>query len=511
MGEDGSVRSGWRPRADRAMARLYEAWLRGSAAVLARRRLTLTAGAGLCVAVVAWIALAVLQDFPNSGDEYCYLYQSDTFAQGRLWNTPRPLQAFFDFYHVREVDGRLFSVFPPGWPAVLAAARLARFPLWLVNPLLSAASLVLLFALGRRLHGETGALAAVAVTFLSSFFLFNGASYFAHALCSVEILAYAYFGIRAIDERRVMWAALAGVAVGTALLTRNYTAVWAGLPFGLALLGKGRFGLKAVVAAMAGGAPFAAALLAYNAATMGHPFALAMGGGFEAYDTRWFPPGWVGRAIDITTGHLVKFVAWTPPALIGLYAWWWRRTPRQDWRFTDFVFPSLVVAYFIYVDRGGNQYGPRYYFEALPFIALAAVAPLFREESFAGKTPAARTAFRALALSVVAAVPLFAWHAAVESRVIWERREPYRLAARQDLDHAVVFLGTKAGLRRPMSTLDLTRNGADRTARVLFVHDLGEDNARLMRAYAGWAFYRYRMDPDLGHGVLEPVAAPPGG
>ncbi len=483
----------------------YNGLLRAADAVLARRRAAFVASGVLCVGALAAIALFVLQDFPNSGDEYSYLYEADTIVHGRTSNPAHPLQPFFEFTWVRQAGDRVFSIFPPGWPAVLAAARLARLPLWLVNPVMGWLSLVVLFLLGRRLYGERTALLAAGATFASSFFLLNGGSYFSHTICSLQILAVAYFGLRAIEDQRALFAALAGAAAGAALLTRNYSAAWCTLPFVWALARRGRFGLKALAAAGATGVPFVIAYLAYNASTMGHPFVTGLSGHFGHFDTQFFPSYWIARAFENLGGRIVSIASWTPPALAGLYGWWWLRTPRSAWRFTDFIFPCLVFGYFIYMDRGGNRYGPRFWYDAFPLMVLAATSMVTREPSFAEKPPSGRFATYLFAASMLACLPLFAWHAANESRVIWARREPFRLAGGQKLDHAVVFLSTRTGGERSMSAKDLTRNGADQDGPVLFVLDLGPENEKLMRYYPDRSFYRYRFDRSVRQGFLEPL------
>jgi hypothetical protein len=505
----GGALAAW-PRADRIMASVYRQALAIAERGAARRPVAIVVAAVLVLIVLIGIARGVLQGFPNSGDEYCYLYQAETFALGRVVNTPHPQQVFFDVYHVREVDGRLFSVFPPGWPAILAVALVARVPLWAVNPLLGLLTLGLTFAVGRRLHGERVATVTVAALATSPFFLFNSASYFAHALCAVFVLAFAWFGLRAVDEQRAGWAVAAGAAIGAALLTRNYTAVWCGMPFGIALMRRGRIGWALVALAALGCAPFVCATLAYNQATMGDPLSTGMAG-IDAYDQHWFPDGWFGRALEVTAGHLVRFVQWTPPVVLLLLPAAWRAARRTSGlRFTDAMFPALLAGYFFYVNRGGNQYGPRFYYEALPFVLLAVTAFVMQEARYDDKTPGRRFAWYAYALSVAACVPLALVHAHIEQRVVRERSEPYRLIAEQQIDHAVIFMASGSGWTRPMSAGDLTRNDPDRSDRVLYVHDLGSENARLMRAYPDRSYYRYRFDPITRRGALDPLP-PPGG
>ena len=205
----------------------------------------------------------------------------------------------------------------------------------------------------------------------------------------------------------------------------------------------------------------------------------------------------------------MNFVAWTPPALIGIYAWAWRRpgsaSPLPAARFVTLIFPALVVGYFLYVDRGGNSYGPRYYFEAFPFVAIAVAARVFAPQRAASQSPGERWAFCLLALSMIACLPLAVLHARVESAVITERTEPYRLASVQVRGPAVVFVATGAGWIRPMGPRDLTRNDPDFAGPVLWAHDRGADNARLLQRYPGRSAWRYVFDARARTGRIEAV------
>src|SRR5262245_51951056 len=87
-----------------------------------KRATTLVASALMMVAVLVAIARAVLQEFPNSGDEYVYLYQAATLAGGHLSNPQPPSPDFFQALYVAHEHGRAFGTFPPGWPLLLSLA-----------------------------------------------------------------------------------------------------------------------------------------------------------------------------------------------------------------------------------------------------------------------------------------------------------------------------------------------------------------------------------------------------
>ena len=77
-------------------------------------------GAPILLIALVGINQAILLDFPNSGDEYVYLYQARTLAAGRLWNPAPSPPEIFAFNYIVQEPGRAFSSFPFGWPLMLA-------------------------------------------------------------------------------------------------------------------------------------------------------------------------------------------------------------------------------------------------------------------------------------------------------------------------------------------------------------------------------------------------------
>src|SRR5262245_4978525 len=125
------------------MSLIYDVCLRLADWWLARSRLEQLAAAMLIVASAVAIDQFLLRDFPNSGDEYVYLYQAQTLAEGH-WVNPAPArQESFTFNYIVFTDGRAYGVFPVGWPLLLAGAITLGIPTWLVNPLLGAISVFL--------------------------------------------------------------------------------------------------------------------------------------------------------------------------------------------------------------------------------------------------------------------------------------------------------------------------------------------------------------------------------
>ena len=126
----------------------------------------------------------VLGTFPNSGDEYAYIFQAQTYSSGRLWNDPPPLgQALASTFTYRR--GEWVSQYPPGWPALLAVADTVGFPLWAVNVVIGTASSVLIGRIARREGGPLAETITVPLYALSPFYIFNAASYHSHVVVAL--------------------------------------------------------------------------------------------------------------------------------------------------------------------------------------------------------------------------------------------------------------------------------------------------------------------------------------
>jgi hypothetical protein len=466
------------------------------------------------------IGVGVLQRFPNSGDEYASVFQAWTYAAGRLWNPAPPLPEFFETNYVYVDHGRAFGVFPPGWSLVLAGAMRVGIAECLVNPALGALTIWLVYLLGRRLDGAREGLVAAALVAISPFFLFNAASYFAHTLCGVAVVAGVLAATRYAERARPLDALLLGGAVGAAVLTRYYTGLLCALPMLLIVVRPLNRFLRAVPWIIIGGLPFAAFLLFYNQAVSGSAWRLSLSG-VSLYFDHWFAPNWLPRGFDMLGTHLLRYLLWTPPAFVfvaaGLAVAEFRAWNADGSRCLDrrrgalvLASAALVVGMFPYTDRGGNQYGPRYYYEAFPLLVVFVVSVLsarLRGGSGPSSVASARRLAIALGVSVAMVVPLTAWHAYQEWRVVRERTDVYRQVTRAGLRNAIVLLSGRVGRVRSMAATDLTRNGVTWDAPVLYALDWCAGNATLARTFPNRALYRYAYDRAAGAGHLEAIGA----
>jgi hypothetical protein len=293
-----------------------------------RRRLLVAAiGGSVYLLVLVGVGSVVLQQFPNSGDEYAYLYQAATLAEGRLSNAaPRVPEAFASNYITQRGD-RVFGSFPPGWPLALALAARLHVPVWLVNPACGVMSLVLVWALASELHGTRIGPLAAALVASSGFFVFNGASYFSHTFCGLLLLAAAWTAAVA-GRRPALGPLLTGFCIGWAVVTRYFSGVLCGIAVGVLLVSRTCPDHRRALALMIGaGAPWGLFLLAYNAALSGTAWHLTTQ---DVTLSLWFARGFAMRGLDILATQLLQFMLWTPPALLAAYLWHLRRAARSQ-------------------------------------------------------------------------------------------------------------------------------------------------------------------------------------
>ena len=125
--------------------------------------------------------------------------------------------------------------------------------------------------------------------------------------------------------------------------------------------------------------PFFALFLTYNRLTTGdwllQPFQL-----YDAEDSLGFhrnPQTLAARFDQNVTSRLWLLVRWCPAVLLAAVGpLLCERDHRRRARWLLFALPvALLVAHFLYWGRGGNQYGPRYLYEAMfALLILAALA-----------------------------------------------------------------------------------------------------------------------------------------
>jgi hypothetical protein len=457
----------------------------------------------LCVlAIITALLLAagviVLRAFPNSGDEYAYLFQAETFHAGRLWNRVPPVPDVFGFAHVLAKDGKWVSQYPPGWPIIIAGVTSLGLPAYVASP---ATALLLLFGFAcliRELVGLGAALAGTALLACCPFFLLNGASYFSHMSAALFGVLAVLCGVRFLNTGSIPSALGAGAALGFLGIIRPFSAVLIAIPCAIELLRRARsLHYRRLAWFLLGSFPFVIGFLFYNNAVTGSPLLDPTSWDSDKLPLGLQPVYTAGFAIF----RVMELAQWTSPLFCLLYAAaaLWKLGCRRL-AFYDFVFPLFVLGYLLYPNLGGNRYGPRYYFEAYPFMVLTVISAMTTWLA-AWRTRSRQAAMVGVLVGAIimglAAYPALAYQF---RGIVNSRMELYDLVNKSRLSNAIVLIRSRIGHMEPG---DLTRNGIDLSQSVLYVLDQPEQYCTLTRAFPGRTLYRYERNNDSEAGILR--------
>ena len=471
---------------------------------------------GLGVAALGFAgSLAVvwaLRAFPNSADEYAFHFEAATFLAGRLWNPLPPLHECFSFLHIIELPGRWVALYPPGWPLLLAGMSLARLPTWLACPLAGIVLLYAVYQLGRRQDGPLGGILAAALVALSPFFLFNAGSYFTHVPTAAAGALFCWMAADFLDRPRLRTGILAGAALGMVGLIRPFNTLPFAVPFLVAFLWRARIRDYVAASSIAlGGLPFLAALMLFYDATIGSPLPdwAKFGGSlvkFGLYPRDEFGVSYTPLDQLIRAGvRMIDLAQWTSPLLLlGYVAALVWKAARGRLSFLDFIFPATLAGFLLVPFDGGNQYGPRYYFEGYPFLVLtvvSALVPLLQNRGRPRSVAFGASLVFAHLLHAVAVAAFLGWF--LRERVD-ERMDVYDQVRAQGLHHAVIVLRSGTGRSPALTPKDLTRNGLALDGDVIYALDIPDRLGELRALFPDRRFFLYRRDPDSTRGSLNP-------
>jgi hypothetical protein len=327
-------------------------------------------------------------------DSIIQLFQGKMFASGVASTSPPAYEGFFTTQHMLVDDGRWYSQYPPGHPAAMALGVWIGAP-WLIPILFSLLTAWLIADTARRLFGETVSRVTLVLLILSPFFWFMGASFMNHVSAVLFVALFLWSVVRweqsgeGRDAPRPGWILLAGLALGTAFLSRPLTSAAVGAALILpAVRIAGRRWLTHGLIASAGFAATASFYFIFNAVTTGDwrtagyvkLWGASHGLGFHVSpwgDAHTPLMGLRNELIDLGLLHGFLF-EWAVPALLPLGAYLALGWATRKWEGRLIAgFFAIPLAYFFYWHRDAFL-GPRYLYEGLPFL-MPALAVSFVE------------------------------------------------------------------------------------------------------------------------------------
>lgn len=332
-------------------------------------------------------------------DEVAQLFQARIFATGRIAGVLDPAPELFSALHLVEREGRVFSQFPPGGPAVLAVGLLLGAA-WIAVPLCGALAVWCFAAFTRGVEADRPGVSLLASLLFAfaPYMVFMSGSQMNHVPTLLGICAALFALERTTStdsamQRRSLYALACGLALGFAATVRPVDAVAFALPIAAWLAWRAVRDVRELRPLFASGIGVAipvAIMLWFNARTTGAPllfgYEALWGKGHELgfHAAPWGVAHTPARGLELVSLYFLRLQTYlfeTPipslvPAVVALLL-----TPAL--RRLDGVLLAgsamLVVLYFAYW-HDGFYLGPRFYLCLLPALALwsARVFPEWR-------------------------------------------------------------------------------------------------------------------------------------
>ncbi len=445
------------------------------------------------------VSFYTLEEFPNSSDEYAYVFQAEMLGEGKLWESAHDLPDFFYYNNIAQHDGIMVGRFPPGWPLVLSLAFVIGVPPFLVNPVLGFLALIVFYFFARKFYGEQVALWSLLTLALSGFYIFNAASYFSHISCLLVTLLFVYNIYLYNEKNKILYGLLAGFFLSFVVIIRYYTAILIFVPFFAYLVYQYRLKTLYLFILMGiGSIPCMGFLFWYNYSITGNALLPVTVWAYESEQLGFVKGHSFIKGIEHLIRRILLFFYWCAPGLLMLYVvFLWRKIQSRTERLLrpeDYLFLFLTVGYFFYYQIGGNQYGPRFLFEAIPFLVVFVIHKVLQMR--------ARWALALLVASLVYAIVKLPFIAYREKQILDERQDLYDLVKQHKIRNAVIFVTSPTSPRRPMPADDLTRNDSKAENDVLYALEVPNINNQLMEYYHDRSFYKYVRDIDKPDGEL---------
>lgn len=435
--------------------------------------------------------------FADSPREHAALFQAELISKGRLWDPWHDLPGFFAHSGIVQEDGIRVGRVQPGYPLLLSAVLNVGLSPAIMNPLLAGLVGAFFWFIVSRRRSSTVAVWALVALLSSSVFFLGAASYHPSMLGLLLLLLMVYC-LYAYEQRKGgLYGVLAGAFLGAISIVEIGIAVAASAALlAWVLFRRERYLGWLPLLAVVGALPFALFLVLYNYSITGNLWVPV-----ERWGT---PPATYassGFLLLSGTGNwvtpLVGAIYLSSPAVLMLYIISVFRRPGvlRSWNFEDMLPPMLILAYA--VDAFCGFHSSTYLFAAFPFVILFIVSRI-REESRAWIF----ALFFAGLVYGASKIPLVV---SKEGRIIAERMDLYTLVEKNNIENAVILIGSPAGRVRPLTDREMTRNASGFHASVLYALELPDITPELMSYYEDRAFYRYVRLPDESRGRLQSI------
>jgi Dolichyl-phosphate-mannose-protein mannosyltransferase len=461
----------------------------------------------------------VLEPFPHIEDEAAYYFQARIFASGHLFAPAPPSPEFFPSSWMMLRGGRWFSVFPPGWPLLLAIGMKGGVPA-LVNPVLTGLCVLVMYELIREMYDTERARWGVVLCVVSPFFLFMGGSFMSHTALLLFTALSTLCQVKGTRTNGLGWFLAAGLSTGCALVIRplDAVAIWGGQTLYALWVGRLRH-LKGLALSLAGLMLGAALYSAYNRVLVGEWFrapllmmndAFRMGFGsdigvnWETFDTPGHNPWRALINLNFNMAVMSQdLFGWPLSSLFFVIVFWVFGRMSAAHRLSAAITASVAVAYGLFWYHG-VCFGARFYFCLLPHLVVFSIDGIRRlPHVLAGYVTRVR---EPLLASIVGASVLlssaFGWLVYVPKVSLlgpYHNQRGinsglYDFVKREGITSGIVFVQASRGYL--FSTGFIANELPLGSGLLLFALDRGAANSRLIDRFPGRAVYRFSYEPE---------------
>lgn len=394
-------------------------------------------GAALFVVLLAAaLSYFVYQAYPHVPDEAQYLFQARYMAAGQLTVKAPAVPEAFSLYMVPYLDDQWYSIFSPGWPAMLAVGVWAGVE-WLVNPVLAGVCILLAYVFFQQVYDRRSARIAVILLSCSPWFIFMGMNFMGHMFTLASALAAAVILLNSLASRRTWTCLLAGGLIGVVSLIRPLDGAIVAVLLGITVLAYSitwRQRILSATALVSGTIATASLVLPYDMAVTGNAFVMPI----DAYYTKYFwpkvmalgfgPERGMGWGLDAFPGHspleaLINAALNTSLLQTELFGWGVGslliiaffvlsgKARRKDlWTLLSIM--AFAGTYGLYWYNGGPDFGARYWFlSIIPLVALT-VSGIERLSRLASNPIKYRMMLAVLSLCLLAMICYIPWRSA---------------------------------------------------------------------------------------------------
>jgi len=454
----------------------------------------------------------ILHSFLNSADEHSCYFLAECLRLNKLWVDAPSLSEFFNVIHVGSLDGKWFSVYPVGWPLIWALGLSLRIVDYL-NPAMATIALLFFFLAAKDTFGNAAARVGLVLISLTPFYLFNSASYFSHPTCLLMVSIFLFSFIKYLRAKstsnQLVWVTIGALAAGYGLMTRYLTMAAILAPFVLYVImnriKEKKLRVSDFLFLLITG--LSVLLILYqNWLVTGHPL-LAPNTYARSHELLGFRPNYTPvDGLLIIISRFFYLTDWVSPLLIFIFCYvlFLKLGTNSLKRLFMWACFSPVIAYFFYYSWGGSQYGPRYYFEGLPFFGFFLGGGIVHWWK-TGNLIVKKFVMGVVLASFISNAYLLYKHAEFFEAMSSQRKSLYSFAEKTIKNEAIVFIHGHLGKRLVLTQEDAVRNHPLLNTKIIYAHDLKDRNKDLMKLYPEREYYRGYYDGELLYPILQKI------